>query len=248
MEKYRVLKQIGEGGFGSVYLAERKKDGERVAIKCILLKNVEWFGQLTKIPTEVAILTQLKNVEGVSKILDSFEYSNYYCVVMEYYNGQDLFDYIGDKGTLSIEETKIITKRLVQVLIELEKKNIYHNDIKSENIMISEGWNLILIDFGAATTDGDKPNRKFSGTRVCAPPEWIVEKVYNPKHATSWSIGILLVGMLAGNVPFYSDADIIGCQYSLPDIVPETTQMLVKKCLATNPYERPCLQEIFQMI
>lgn len=241
MERYNVLEKLGEGGFGSVYLAERKDDGKKVAIKCVQLK------ESGKKPPEVVILNKLRSIDGVSKILEYFEYLGYYCVVMEYYKGQDLFDYIGDKEKLSIEETRSIIKRLVEILIELEKKQIYHNDIKDENIMMSEG-KITLIDFGAATTEGAKPQRKFSGTRVYAPPEWIVDRVYNPKHLTSWSIGILLIAMLAGNIPFETDIDIVRGEYSLPVTVPESTQTLVKKCLSKTPSERPCLQEIFQMI
>ena len=248
MEKYSILKKLGAGGFGSVFLAERTKDKQKVAIKCILLNRVEWYEKTFKIPTEVVILLRLKKLEGVSKILDHFTFAEYYCIVMEYYSGKDLFDYIVAKKRLSLEETKIITKRLVEILIELEKKNIYHNDIKDENIMISDEGKITLIDFGSATIDGATPKGTFSGTRIYAPSEWIVNKLYNPKYATSWTIGLLLVTMLSGDTPFESDDDIVKGKYSLPIVVPDEIHALIKKCLAKNPCERPCLQEILKVL
>jgi serine/threonine protein kinase len=246
MEKYEILKKLGVGGFGSVYLATRKKDGEKVAIKIIQAKKVKW---LNKRPAEVVILALLENVEGVTKMLDYFKYSNCLCVVMDLCEGQDLFDYINGKGPLAIDETKFIIKRLVEILIDLEKKNIYHNDIKDENIMISEdGETITLIDFGLATTDGNKPCTAFRGTVTFAPPEWFVDKEFSPKYATIWAIGVLMIVMLSGNLPFASGAEVMRGKYSLPATITEPIQTLVEKCLAKNPHDRPSLQELHQEI
>jgi serine/threonine protein kinase len=196
----------------------------------------------------VFVLSQLKEVPGVCKILDYFEYSSYFCVVMEYYKGVDLYDYITEKGHLSVEETTTIIRELVETLIELEKKNIYHNDIKDENIVINKDGKITLIDFGAATSDGSTTHVEFSGTRVYAPPEWIVRGSYNPQHATAWALGILLVDMLTGNVPFKTDCDIIRGTYSLPAEVPSSTKNLISKCLNKDPARRPSLEEILHLL
>ena len=91
----------------------------------------------------------------------------------------------------------------------LKDKNVFHRDIKDENILVNlKTNNCILIDFGSGCHLGSGTLREFEGTHLYAPPEWLQKGEYSGESATVWSLGILLFVMINGDVPFASDQDI----------------------------------------
>merc|ERR1711872_783302 len=221
---YTVKEEIGRGGFGVVYAAERKSDGLEVAVKEVS-KDIDMLTE-DNIPLEVALMEQVSDVPGVIKLLDYFDTADSFYVVMERFNSKDLFDFITEQGPLPENLAKDLFMQLVDTVNECHEKGVVHRDIKDENI---------LIDIN-----------NFKGTRVYSPPEWINCGAYTAEALTVWSLGILLYDMLCGDIPFETDQEIsegrlvwfkqlnLSCQ----------VKDLITSCLTVDPSKRITLCEL----
>merc|ERR1711942_246697 len=168
---YTVKEEIGRGGFGVVFSAERKSDGLEVAIKEVS-KDIDMLTE-DNIPLEVALMQQVNDVPGVIKLLDYFDTADSFYVVMERFNSKDLFDFITEQGPLPENLAKDLFMQLVDTVNECHEKGVVHRDIKDENILIDiNTFKIKLIDFGSGASLKEGLYHKFKGTRVYSPPEW----------------------------------------------------------------------------
>lgn len=129
-------------------------------------------------------------------------------LVFPYVPGRDLFRFMrahkNPKGHLSEYETHIILRQLLSALKTCHDKRIIHRDIKPENIMIDEQLNIFLGDFGLAVKLQDYHNATHKG-RAGTPCYYPYEMVNNMEYdyrADVWCLGVLLVEMLFGVLPF----------------------------------------------
>lgn len=124
---------------------------------------------------------------------------------MEYVKGVSLLSFLKSKPNRKIDEIdcKYIFTQIMWGIDYLHSKNVYHRDIKLENIIIDENNNIKIIDFGFGASE---PKTKllsfFCGTPSYMPPEIVLKKDYLGSQADIWSIGILLFTLLCGSFPF----------------------------------------------
>ena len=145
---YRVGKVLGRGGFGTVHSAIRSSDGAEVAVKEISKDAV--VAMEDNIPLEIVLLQQVADVPGVVRMLDYFDTGDCFMIVMERFNGQDLFDFISRHGTLSENTARAIFGQVVEAVMMCKERGVLHGDIKDENILIEEKTGAVkLIDFGS---------------------------------------------------------------------------------------------------
>merc|ERR1712217_961431 len=226
--KYIVKEQLGKGGFGVVYSAERRSDGMEVAVKEVSKDEKVMMGE-DNIPLEVALMQQLQDVPGVIKLLDYYEMNHCYFIVMERFQCKDLF------------------KQILETITTLHKRGIVHRDIKDENILIDpKTFKTKIIDFGSGDYIEDKVYTRLQGTRVYSPPEWINSRAYRPEGLTVWSLGVLLYDMVCGDVPFESDGQISRAHLTwFPQLkLSEEVKSLISGCLKVDTSERLTLAEI----
>jgi len=231
--------KIGEGGFGTIY--ETTLDNNiPVIIKCIN-KNVY--------SNEISMLKKVKNVPNVIQYIKHYSHKNkIYIVMNKIPNVIDLFFYISEKKFLSEETSKIIFKQLITILLNCKNKNILHNDIKDENILINpNNLEITLIDFGSAQIWNDNYKyTHYTGTIVYCCPEFFITGLYTANGITVWSLGILLYNMLYGNIPFHSIYEIKKKYFNIPD-QPEISNLcksLLYQCLSKNETSRIPLEQI----
>jgi len=245
---YELKNQIGAGGFGVVYAGVRKQDKMHVAVKSVAKnKEVNEEGDDGK-PLEVALMEEVRDVPGVIRMLDYFDMGDSYYIVMERFEGCDLFDYISEQGPLAENVARQVLRQLLVTLTGCHKRGVVHRDIKDENILINPNTGQIkLIDFGSGTFHReDQTYRRFKGTRVYSPPEWWARGCYTADGLTVWSLGVLLYDMLSGDIPFETDQQIVEAKLrwhprlTLSDEVKD----LVKACLIVNPEERISMKDI----
>ena len=165
------------------------------------MTHIEVFQQRREI--EVLKMCQHPNI---IKLLDIFENSDNYFIVIEYMEGKDLFDYIKKRNFL-LPETRV--KHLVCQLITATRYihdfGIVHRDLKLENIMMSDVTNNAkpkLVDFGLARiiSPNETANEPF-GTLGYVAPEVLKKKPYS-FSCDVWSIGCIMHALLTGSLPF----------------------------------------------
>ena len=119
------------------------------------------------VPEEVAMLNKIKGHPNAIRLIDYFSLYDFVAIVMERpVNCKDLFDILAQQTSVMSEiHARKMMKQLSSVLLALEKKNVVHRDIKSENILVNlDNDQVKLIDFGLATTcTSGKKIRKFCG-------------------------------------------------------------------------------------
>ncbi|MGC9503147.1 protein kinase domain-containing protein [Baaleninema sp.] len=162
---YKVIKTIGQGGFGITYEAVYCKNNARVAIKELWPENgyrqgnsVLWPSsispidrneQIQKFKLEAANL-QRCNSPNIAQIYDCFEENSTIYMVMEFIDGSTLLNILESKK--QIPETKVINyiKQIAEALENVHQNQLLHRDIKLENIIIDRSDRAVLIDFGTA--------------------------------------------------------------------------------------------------
>ena len=213
--------------------------------------------------------------KGCIKILDYIEKHNSYLIIMERPSKcVDLWDFIDQHGPIKEKIAKSFLAQILNTCLEMKAKGVLHRDIKDENILVDlSKLELKLIDFGAGSHYTEDDLSTFHGTRVYAPPEWILNESCKGDESTVWSLGVLLYNMIYGDIPFEHDSDIVSCnldfkKYSnlnarncyypasvygyskLPNNNSNSTDLydvkdLIKQCLNVNVNERIKLEEIF---
>merc|ERR1711953_419695 len=244
---YKLGGELGKGGFGVVYAAVRKADKLQVAVKEVYKAKIIKKTSDGKIPLEVALMQQVADVPGVIKILDWFESTESFFIVMEKFVGKDLFDFISERGPLKEPAARDLFAQVLETVLLCHNRGVLHRDIKDENILIEPRSKQIrLIDFGSGTYLIDGLYNDFEGTRVYAPPEWLLTRRYSASSLTVWSLGILLHDLVVGDIPFEEDDQTL---QGLPDWSNETAlspalKDLIQACLDTDPRSRLSLEQL----
>ncbi|PJF16773.1 hypothetical protein PSACC_03408 [Paramicrosporidium saccamoebae] len=187
--RFSNWRQIGNGATGTVYYA-LAEDNVTVAIK--LVENDE----LQAIRAEDVLLSRL-NHPGIINLHCVFPYHDNVALVMPFIKGVNLLAKLSQGIDSGLR--KSIMRQLVDVLRYLHSQEVWHRDIKLENLMLSEDNKLYLIDFGLATING--LDSSFVGTETYMAPE--VWKSNTHSAASDWyAVGILFYELLMGSPPF----------------------------------------------
>ena len=203
--RYRVVKPLGQGGMGSVWLAENVQlDNRPVALKMlpsILVKNKRAYAQLKS-----EALVSLKLVHPNIVALRAFEENDGNpFLVMDYIEGQTLDDYLAEKGTLSEDEIIKILRPIAAALDYAHGEKVVHRDIKPANVMIRKDGHPFILDFGIAREMQETMTRVTgklsSGTLLYMSPEQLHGA--SPKPAQDvYSFAAMVYECLSGKPPF----------------------------------------------
>ncbi|KAK9348518.1 kinase-like domain-containing protein [Lipomyces starkeyi] len=169
----------------------------------------------------------------------------------------DLFEMIETRRNLTERQIRYMMRQLVDALWYLDSLNIYHRDIKDENVLVDDTLTIKLIDFGSAivlpssqpttpttpTTPRTQFNR-FYGTLQYAPVEVLKSQPYDAEKCDVWALGILLFTCLTGQTPFRSAEDAISKEWDLRRIVSNECREFLRKCLEKDPEIRATIGQL----
>ena len=240
--RYRILRMLGVGGMGRVYLAEDEKLGVRVAIKVLQEMLSRDPGSVQRLIAEAKLAIQLAhpNVVRVNHFEDG-EMLKF--LVMEYVEGETLAHKIARDKRLPEGEVRRIAIEICKGLEHAHQKKVIHRDIKPANIILAKNGEIKIADFGIARQCRDSVSRLTSiddsGTRIYMSPEQLLGK--SSEASDIYSLGIVLYEMLTGEPPFQT-GDI---SYQIREIVPDSPagigpdlEAIVMKCLEKKPENR----------
>lgn len=268
INQFKIIKKLGEGGMGEVYLAEDQKLGRQAAIKILssdFANDVERLERFRREATTAAKISH-NNIMGIYDIgafhaEDSKTELNY--IVMEYIKGPSLKDYLSSK-TLSISDTLKIAERIARGLAAAHKLDIVHRDIKAENIIINEDGEPKILDFGLAKPLGTLFSGEDTEQTVTASDDLTQEgkivgtvTYMSPEQARGeridarsdiFSFGILLYKMFTGEYPF-DGGDRVSTIARILEVrhepirrknaaIPAELERIIDKCLQKNPDDR----------
>ncbi len=255
--EFRVLKDMGEGAYGKVVLAQHRQDPEyRIIIKCIDKERIlvdTWVRdrKLGTIPLEINIMAAL-NAEphpNIMRIIDFFEDAQYYYLETPLFGDPpaiDLFDFIEIKKLMTEAECKFIFKQVALALYHLHQRGIVHRDIKDENVIVDEHGIIKLIDFGSAGYAKQGPFDVFVGTIDYALPEVLRGDRYEGKPQDIWALGILLYTMIYKENPFYNVDEIMEGDLRIPFVLSEGSERLIRRILVREVEKRPRIADIVE--
>ncbi|XP_050983436.1 serine/threonine-protein kinase pim-3 [Labeo rohita] len=212
--RYGIGRQLGKGGFGSVYAATRLDDGFQVALKFVSNRNKKFFlidGYSKPLPLEVALLilaSQDPLVPEIVKLLDWDVEPDHYILVLERPMSFVELNWFILRQIMSLEEDVawVIMRQAVCAAQTCCRCGVLHRDIKMENILINpETLEVKLIDFGCGDFLNDTSYTSFAGTREYCPPEYLMTGEYHGEPVTVWSLGILLFALMCGDFPNIQD-------------------------------------------
>ena len=164
---------LGTGAFGKVFQTFNKHDDSfKVAIK--VLDKHKLAEGLDCIIEEIAILHTLDH-PSIVKYFETYDDNKFIYLVMEYIEGQQLFDKISQKKNqlFTEQEAAHYMRELFSALNHCHAQGIIHRDIKPENIMVTESGSVRLIDFGLSKASGKKQLHTIAGTPYYMAPEVI---------------------------------------------------------------------------
>ena len=205
---YRAINQIGSGGMGSVYLAERA-DGvfeQKVALK-IVKPGMNSHEIITRFEEERQILARLQH-PNIARLLDGgiSELGLPY-FTMEYVEGKPITEYC-DENNLTIEQRLELFKKVCEAVLYAHQNLVIHRDIKPSNILVREDGTVKLLDFGIAKVFEEDADHKFvtrTGMRVMTPEYASPEQVRGEPVSTAtdiYSLGLILYQLLTGCPPY----------------------------------------------
>lgn len=207
ISNYKVLSTIGEGGMGTVYLAEHINIGRKAAIKALHNKYLENSNIKERFKNEAATLSQIEH-PNIVRLYDYIENTKGLFLIMEYVDGILLDEYIkNESGPINEENAIKIMKGLLLGFAYAHSKNIVHRDVKPNNIIISRDFRTIkILDFGIAKILDDN-NRNFTkdgtqmGTVYYMSPEQVRGQTID-RRSDIYSLGITFYQMITGINPY----------------------------------------------
>jgi serine/threonine protein kinase/class 3 adenylate cyclase len=230
--RFRIVKKLGEGGLGVVYLAEDTTDGREVAIKVMHGHLANRINLVRRFRKEARLLAEVRSPH-VCRLLEFNEDQGTQYLVMEYLEGVTLADFLGERKLLPEPVAVALIADVARALADAHRRGIVHRDIKPDNIMLLGPWDRFvdgaaagslsrpptgaaslgvkLCDFGLArhveqseSLDMTRTGQ-FMGTPLYMSPEQASGSSDITPRSDVYSLGVTLFRVLTGKVPFQAN-------------------------------------------
>jgi serine/threonine protein kinase len=236
--EYALVKKLGEGGFGEVWLAGA--ENKYFALKFPHKNQVDW----KSITQEIGVWTLCGRHPNVVPLVGAKNFDGQIVIISEYVPDGSLEDLLKEKGRLSIGEAVAVTNGILQGLQHLHASGIVHGDLKPANILL-DGKTPRLADFGIsrASKHTNTMSRTIAGTLKYMAPESFDGK--RNIQTDIWAVGVILYQMLTGTLPYEAEetvqfiaALVLKDPQPLPDFVPLALKNIIATALAKDVAER----------
>ena len=253
IKSYKIEKEAFKLSNATLYIGTNKDINEKVLIHIFPKEEIkEKANEVTFMNNHVYLL-KLVNHKNILKLYEIIETKTHAFLIFEYFEGIKLSDYISKKKKLNEDESILIFKELLSILVYLHDMYLCNLNINSNNIIIDKNNNIKLFDFkyGHFYSNKEKSKASLIGEHFATCPELLSKKQYNPELADIWSSGVLLFQMVTGELPFKSQKDldlirlIIKGDFSIPNNISQNMKTLIKGLLEVKDDKRFKINDIF---
>jgi len=203
-DRYRIERELGQGGMATVYLAEDLKHNRRVAIKVLKPELAAVVGA-ERFLAEIETTAQLQHPH-VLPLFDSGEADSFLYYVMPHVDGETLRDRLERERQLPVDEAVTMAGKIASALAYAHENGVLHRDIKPANVLLSRGEPLVA-DFGIALALGSAGGGRLTetglslGTPYYMSPEQATGDQYVGPPSDIYALGCVLYEMLVGDPP-----------------------------------------------
>jgi len=205
LDRYQLVRELGQGGMATVYLAHDVRHGRDVALKVLRPELAAILGR-ERFLAEIRLTAKLDHPH-ILTLIDSGEAEGHLWYALPYVRGESLRQRLNRDRQLSLADALAIVGDIASALEYAHSRGVIHRDVKPENIMIHEG-EAMLTDFGIALAVREAGGERLTETGLSVgTPQYM-----SPEQATAdrqldarsdiYSLGAVLYEMLAGEPPF----------------------------------------------
>ncbi len=250
---FEILKEIGVGGMGKVYLARQLSLNRSVAIKVLPLQLSQDPAYVARFKQEAKAAAGIKH-ENIVQVYDAGEIAGQYYFVMEYINGETVAKRIQRKGRFDEKSALLIVESVAAALeYAWNEAKLVHRDVKPDNILIDEDGTVKLADMGLAKINSGSEksitvNKSMIGTPHYCSPEQAKGEDEVDCRSDMYSLGATLYHIITGKVPFDSTSGISAMLKNITDFLPDPLDIIpdlnpemsffLEKLMAKNPQDR----------
>ncbi len=250
-DRYRIERELGQGGMATVYLAEDLRHDRRVALKVLRPELTAVLGA-ERFLREIRIAARF-NHPHILALHDSGEADGFLYYVMPVVEGESLRVRLDREGRLPIEDAAELTRQVASALDYAHRHGVVHRDIKPENILLHEGV-AVVTDFGIAIAVDEAGGARLTktgftaGTPLYMSPEQAVGEQALDARSDVYALGCVLFEMLTGQPPLAAEDALAMVTRRIteapPDVpalrpdVPADLNSAVRKALSPLPADR----------
>jgi serine/threonine protein kinase len=251
--KYKIMRQLGEGGMGKVYYARHVETRHKAALKVLPPKRAAAErNALARFRREGDMSLRLSH-KHVAETIEVGEDAGVHFIVMEYIPGQNLFRMVGDGGPLRVWDAARLFSEIAGGLGHIHQYGVVHRDIKPSNIMVTPDGTAKLLDLGLASGGGvedeqlSKPGTVV-GTLDYMAPEQAAGIQHADQRSDIYSLGCTLYYAMSRRMPFRGGdamSKVYRHRMEEPEMlerialqVPKEFAALVRKMMGKDPADR----------
>lgn len=248
---FKITKKLGQGGMGTVYLAQQISLDRPCALKVMMKELAQKPGFLDRFVREARAMAKI-NHPNVVQCYGVFEEKGLNFVAMELMDGQSMQDWVDDLGKLPVADAVLVTVVVAEALQHAHDLNMVHRDIKPDNILVTKKGIIKVADLGLAKSTDEDMSMTQSGTGLGTPHYMPPEQARNAKHVDNrcdiYALGVTLYHFLTGKVPFAGESivelitnkekGIFTPAHRSNSQIPERLSLIVDKAMAKDPKHR----------
>ncbi|GAA4004719.1 bifunctional serine/threonine-protein kinase/glutamate ABC transporter substrate-binding protein [Streptomyces marokkonensis] len=207
--RYELLEPVGSGGMGEVWKAHDRRLRRFVAVKGLLDRRA-----MTPDTQKAAMLRARREAEALAKIEhqnvvtvhDQIETADQVWIVMKLLEGRSLADLLSRDRVLGVPRAADIGLQVIQGLRAVHAASVLHRDVKPGNVLVRDGGQVVLVDFGIATFEGADRVTRYGG--IIGTPPYLAPELFAPASpgptpaSDLWALGVTLYEMVEGRLPF----------------------------------------------
>ena len=252
LDRYKVIRKIGGGGFGAVYLVEDVVVREELVLK-VLSPQLSLDENMIRRFVQELKLTRRITHRNVIRIYDFLNLGGAHAISMEFFPGRDLSRMLKDEGPLPLDLVLRLAAQVCEGLAAAHEVGVVHRDIKPPNILVGDDQVVKIVDFGLAAMGQQSGSRLTKSGILVGTPEYISpEQITGTDvdgRADIYSFGVVMYEMLSGRQPFTgSNAVNLLFQHLEGDVeplgklvpgIPTAVERLVTQAMSRDPSDRP---------